>query len=539
MLSLNNLCRARPNQGCTVAYALPRMIAFFCIAAIPVVVSAAQRPNVIVIVADDLGYADMSFLPQSPRDVQTHGIDRLASSGTYFANAYATSPICSPSRTGLITGRYQQRWGNYWYGQGGLPKSELTIAHALKELGYFTHKIGKTHLNGGPAQHPLDHGFDEFLGFIAHTWDYVRLNQLDVDAYRDRAQGSEFGTKLGILNVGPLNRGRDEKVSYEDGFTTEIFTEEAINTIKAGEHSDTPFFIELEYNAVHMPTYVTHPEYAKRVGFKQEKWDRDAKEWDFPFWDPQKISWGAWHKKWGHLEEVDPLGRKRYLANLLAMDDGIAKILDSLQQTGQRENTIVVFLSDNGGTINTYSNNSPLRGYKYMFGEGGIRVPMIVAWPDHLPAGKHKSALVSAIDIFPTILELTGNDESPANLDGRSLVQTINADGSVAVHDHLCWAKNKRDDTWVVRSGKWKLIKTKGWIHSNYMLDEEGLASSAPDYNYPEGTLLFDLDNDIGETNNVAADHPDVVSQMTDLYRQWQSEMIASHPAKKKRSENQ
>jgi arylsulfatase A-like enzyme len=499
----------------------------------PVVVSAEQRPNVIVIVADDLGYADMSFLPQSPKDVKTPGIDRLADSGTYFTDAYATSPICSPSRAGLITGRYQQRWGNYWYGQGGLPKSEVTIAHALKELGYFTKKIGKTHLNGGPAQHPLDHGFDEFLGFITHTWDYVRLSQSDLDAYRARANGK----KLGMLYVGPLTRGRDEKVSYEDGFTTQIFTDEAVRTIREGAKSDKPFFIELEYNAVHMPTYVTHPAYAKRVGLEQKKWDRAAEEWDFPYWDPRKMSWGEWHKSWGHLGKVDPLGRKCYLSHLMAMDDGIAEILNSIEETGQRENTIVMFLSDNGGTINTYSNNAPLRGYKYMFGEGGIRIPLIVSWPGHLPTGKRNSSLVSAIDIFPTILEFAGNDDVPADLDGRSLVKTITAEQSVDVHDHLCWAKSKRDDTWVIRSGKWKLIHSKGWTHSNYVLDEEGLASAAPDYEYPEGTLLFDLTNDIGETTNVAAEHPQVVREMTLAYEQWKARMIESQQQQKRSEE--
>ena len=133
--------------------------------------ASVKKPNIVVIVADDLGYADLSFLPQSPKDVSTPGIDRIAKLGTYFSDAYATAPICSPSRAGLITGRYQQRWGNFWYGQGGLPLSEFTIPQALKKQGYFTQKIGKTHLNGGAAQHPLDHGFDEFLGFIHHTWD--------------------------------------------------------------------------------------------------------------------------------------------------------------------------------------------------------------------------------------------------------------------------------------------------------------------------------------------------------------------------------
>lgn len=132
----------------------------------------AERPNVVVIIADDLGYADMAFLPQAPADVKalgTPGFDRLARTGTYFENAYGTSPICSPSRAGLITGRYQQRWGNYWYGEGGLPQKELTIPEVLGSAGYATAKVGKTHLNGGPKEFPTQHGFDEFLGFMNHT----------------------------------------------------------------------------------------------------------------------------------------------------------------------------------------------------------------------------------------------------------------------------------------------------------------------------------------------------------------------------------
>ena len=155
--------------------------------------NAAERPNVLIIMADDLGYADLSFLPQSPKDVDTPSIDKLASEGTYFSNAYATAPICSPSRCGMITGRYQQRWGNYWYGQGGLPNEETTLPQALNELGYFSQKIGKTHLNGGPAEHPLDHGFAEFLGFMHHSWDYIRLSDKDLAAYKKRAEGKITG----------------------------------------------------------------------------------------------------------------------------------------------------------------------------------------------------------------------------------------------------------------------------------------------------------------------------------------------------------
>ena len=485
----------------------------------------AGRPNVIVIVADDLGYADMSFLPQSPNDVNTPALDQLAKEGTYFSNAYSTSPICSPSRCGLITGRYQQRWGNYWYGQGGLPNEELTIPQALKKLGYFTQKIGKTHLNGGPAQHPMDHGYDQHLGFIHHTWDYIRLSQKDLDAYTKRANGKS----LGILCVGPLERGKGEPASYEDGFTTEIFTAEAVKTIEAGQKSDRPFFIQLEYNAVHMPTYIADPDYARKAGYEQPVWDREAKEWNFPFWDPNKISWADWHKKWGHLGAVDPLGRKRYLANLMALDDGIAEILETLETTGQRKNTIVIFLSDNGGTINTYSNNTPLRGYKYMFGEGGVRIPMIVSWPGKLPAGQKRSGLTSAMDIFPTLLELIGG-KNPGNLDGRSLVSRIKSNESDSGHDHVCFTDGKQ--TWSIRQGDWKLIGSPGWVHTNYRLNKNNIAESAPDYVYPKGIQLFDLKTDIGETTNVAASNKARVATMMKLYAKWRSRMGAPRSGK-------
>lgn len=477
---------------------------------IPVVVGA-PRPNVIVIVADDLGYADMSFLPQSPKDVSTPAIDQLAKEGTYFSNAYSTSPICSPSRCGLITGRYQQRWGNYWYGQGGLPKDQLTIPQALKKLGYFTKKIGKTHLNGGDAQHPLDHGFDENLGFIHHTWDYIRLSQKDLDAYKKRAEGKS----LGILCVGPLERGRGESASYEDGFTTEIFTQEAVKTIKAGENSEKPFFIELEYNAVHMPTYIADPDYARKAGYEQPVWDREAEKWEFPFWDPRDMSWDVWHRKWGHLGEVDPLGRKRYLANLMALDDGIGRILKTLKETGQRENTIVFFLSDNGGTINTYANNTPLRGYKYMFGEGGVRIPLIVSWPGRVPSGETRSGLTSAMDVFPTIMSLVGG-EVPADLDGRNLF-------SARKHGFLCFTDGKQ--TWSIRQGNWKLISSPGWEHTSYRLTADNIAVPAEAYRYPEGMQLFNLRDDIGETTNLASRHSDRVAAMKAIYDDWRAKM--------------
>lgn len=486
----------------------------------------ADRPNVLLICADDLGYADLSFLEQSPIDVQTPAIDSIAANGTYFTDAYATAPICSPSRAGLVTGRYQQRWGNYWYGQGGLPASEMTIPKRLQPLGYATTKIGKTHLNGGEAEHPLDHGFEHHLGFLHHTWDYIRLSDRDVEAYRRRGGNKS----LGILNVGPLTKGRDEKVSFEDGFTTKIFTDAAVETIRGAAITDRPFYIQLEYNAVHMPTYVTDREYARKAGYEQQPWDRDADQWAFPFWDPQVMTWKEWHSKWGHLGEVDPLGRKRYLANLMAMDDGIGRLLNTLRDTGQSENTIVIFLSDNGGTINTYSNNTPLRGYKYMFGEGGIRIPLIVSWPGKLPRGRQVDGIASAMDLFPTILDLL-DEPTPANVDGKSLVPRLMSDAESG-HDHLCWADGK--GTWVVRQGSWKLIQSAGWDHLSYRLDEQGVAHRAENDEYPEGLLLYDLASDIGETENLAGKFPERVEQMRKAYQAWRQEMAAPSRPKKK-----
>ncbi len=479
---------------------------------------AAPRPNVIVIVADDLGYADMSFLPQAPLDVKHYGtpaLDGLARSGTYFTDAYATAPICSPSRCGLITGRYQQRWGNYWYGEGGLPASEQTLPQALKALGYATKKIGKTHLNGGPVEYPLDHGFDEFLGFLHHTWDYIRLSQKDVDAYRAKGVRN-FGCQV----IGPLLRGQArEKVSYENAFSTEVFTDEAIEYVTRNRGGQ-PFFLELEYNAVHAPTYVVPEHYAEKVGIHFVPFDRRAQTWRFPYWEPTEEPHAVFHKRWGHLGAVDPNGRKAYLAQLVALDDNVGRLLDTLDRSGVRDNTLVIFLSDNGGTINMYANNTPLRGYKYMFGEGGIRIPMIVSWPERLPRARQNSALVSAMDVYPTVLELAGG-EAPSHLDGKSLVPLINRQRD-RQHDSLCWSNGR--DKWVIRQGDWKLCHNAGWDHAAFRI-ANGICVPTENDTFPMGTVLFNLKQDIGETTDRSEQHPKKVEALRGLYTAWRDRM--------------
>ncbi len=458
---------------------------------------AQDRPNIILIVIDDLGYADLGFLDHAAPDVHTPNIDKLASQSTYFSRAYATSPICSPSRAGLITGKYQQRWGNYWYGEGGLPADVKTLPQWLEDKGYYTAKIGKTHMNGGPVEHPLDHGYQYFLGFMDHTWDYLRLSEKDEKAY-----GAKNAKQA---HIGALVRNRD-KVSYEDDYTTDIFSNEAVNII---EKQDQPFFIHLSYNAVHHPTYVGHPGYLEKYGLQQ-----------FPFWDPGQETYAQWHKKWGHLGEVDPNGRKRYLLQLNILDDGIGRVWEALEKTGKLDNTIILLVSDNGGTINTYANNQPLSGYKYMFGEGGIRVPMLWRVPFLGTEPQALGQLASAMDIMPTLLELAGI-ETPAVLDGKSLVETLKGNEE-KIHDRLFWSNGR--DQWVAMDKKWKLAHNTGWTHLGYKTENGRQLRSGP-YQYGGGIQLYDLEKDKAEKVNLAAQYPEVVKELSDHYWQWRAEM--------------
>jgi arylsulfatase A-like enzyme len=491
---------------------------------------AQQRPNVVLIVADDLGYADMSFLPQAPGDVKkfgTPGFDRLAQTGSYFKHAYATSAICSPSRAGLITGRFQQRWGNYHYNEGGLPLNELTIPEALLQAGYATAKLGKTHLNGGPKKYPSAHGFQESLGFMFHTWDYTRLSQKDVEAYQNREGYQGF---LGCQVVGPLLQSTrlgtspkdHKKVSYENSFSTKIFTDEAVEYIER-DRGDQPFYLHVAYNAVHMPTYITDKKWADKVGAPHVEWDRNAKEWSYPYWEPNKETHREFHKKWGHMGSIDQHGRRAYLSHLLALDYGISKILDALEESGQRENTLVIFISDNGGTINTTANNAPLSGYKYMMGEGGIRIPMLVSMPGTLPQQiVHEKAMVSTMDIFPTILDLAG-EKVPENLDGKSLLPVLNGEREEQ-HSHLVWAFKR--DRWALRMGQWKLTNRAGWSHKNFKLNKKGdVLPNRQLVSYSHEPQLFNLERDIGETTNLIDHYPEVVKKMRQLYQQWDAQM--------------
>ncbi|HNT88139.1 MAG TPA: sulfatase-like hydrolase/transferase, partial [Candidatus Hydrogenedentes bacterium] len=344
----------------------------------------AARPNIIVILADDLGYGDLGVT--GCKDVPTPHIDAIATGGVRFTHGYVSCPVCSPTRAGLMTGRYQQRFG-HWYNPGppvdeqpniGLPLSETTIADRLKEAGYATGLVGKWHLGLGPEFHPMKRGFDEFFGFPHGSHSYV---------------DSRADTK------NPIMRGTE--AVDEPAYLTEAFTREAVDFIR--RRAGAPFFLYLSYNAVHGPLQAPDA-YLER------------------------------------FKAIEDETRRTYAAMLSALDDGVGAVLAALREKGIEEDTLVFFLSDNGGPIAVNgSRNTPFSGAKGTLQEGGIRVPFFLRWPERLPAGRTCDLPVISLDILPTCLAAAGGAlPSDAPLDGVNLLPYL-AGNEGAPHDYLFW----------------------------------------------------------------------------------------------------
>lgn len=491
---------------------------------------AEPKPNVIVIVADDLGYADVGFQDVVASDgICTPNLDSLAKSGVVFTEAYASSPICSNSRLALSTGRYQHRWGAYWYGEGGMPSTEKTIAEMMKEAGYATMKVGKTHLNHGPREHPLDHGFDQFLGFIKPAWDFFLLSQKDVDAYENKKKGCIVPTPS---SFGPLTRNRT-KESFEDTSTTEVFGEESVKFITANK--DKPFYLQLEFNAVHTPLYQAPPQLEEKYGIPPLRFDRNAEVWEYPFWDPvAQPDYKEWYGQTCHMKKLDPYGRKKYLAHLELMDQMIGKIMDTLKEHKLDENTFVFFSSDNGGSHQSYANNGELNVFKYCLMDGGIKVPMVIRWPASFKPVR-TDALVTHRDLFATLSEITGI--APKNkLDAKSLIPLIDREVEKLHTEPLLWDSGPKQKNWVVRQGDWKLVfRGTPRKYQTYELDEQGLVTKLVTSNIPQGMQLYNLAEDPGERNNLKDQYPEKVAAMEKTYNEWRTQMSdpsAGHKAK-------
>jgi arylsulfatase A-like enzyme len=383
--------------------------------------SAAEKPNILVIVGDDMGYADIGV--HGCRDIPTPHLDALAAGGVRFTNGYVSGPYCSPTRAGLLTGRYQTRFGHEFNPGGdsgsggkGLPLTETTLADRLKAAGYATGLVGKWHLGSGAKFHPQQRGFDEFFGFLAGGHPYFP------------GKGA------------PIFRG-EEPVDEQD-YLTDAFAREAVDFVD--RHRQSPFFLYLAFNAVHTPMHADDARLKKFASIKDEK-------------------------------------RRTYAAMMSAMDDGIGKVLARLEESGLEENTLVFFFSDNGGptmrgTTTNGSINAPLRGSKRTTLEGGVRVPFMMKWPKKLPAGDTYDKPVIQLDVLPTALAAGGVENSPEwKVEGVDLTPFVAGENVAAPHDQLCWRFGQQ---MAIRRGDWKLVKYDPAVDG-----DQGKATPAKLYN--------------------------------------------------------
>jgi arylsulfatase A-like enzyme len=412
----------------------------------------AGRPNILLIVGDDMGYADVGF--HGCKDIPTPNLDALAASGVRFTNGYVSGPYCSPTRAGLLTGRYQQRFGHEFNGGGeggGLPLKETTLANRLKSAGYATALVGKWHLGANDAMHPQKRGFDEFFGFLGGAHSYF--------------------DKAGFL--------RGTKPVDEMDYATDAFGREAISFIERHK-SGAPWFLYLAFNAVHTPMHATD--------------DR--------------------LKKFAHIADEQ---RRIYAAMMFAMDEAIGRVRKAVATSGQEQNTIVYFISDNGGpnmpgvTVNG-SINLPLRGSKRTTLEGGIRVPFVVSWPGKIKPGVFEPPAIQ-LDLNVTTLAAAGVDVKPEwKLDGVNLLPCLTGTKSGAPHDVLYW---RFGDQMAIRIGDYKLVRYDMNVETR-----TGGKQAASD------VKLYNLASDIGEKKNLFATMPDKAKELQSKWDAWNATLM-------------
>ena len=382
---------------------MKRMASLVLLAAVAAIGQSAlaRQPNVIVFLSDDEGYGELGC--QGNKEIPTPHIDSIAAGGIRFTAGYVSGPYCSPTRAGLLTGRYQTRFGHEFNGGGnagnppfGLPESETTIANRMKDLGYATCAIGKWHLGGAPQFVATRRGFDEFFGTVANTPFFHPPQFID----------SRVSTE-------------PKRVDDPNFYTTDAYAERAAEWI--GQQKDQPFFLYLPFNAQHAPLEATEKYLARFPNIADEK-------------------------------------RKTFAAMMSAKDDAVGRVLAKVKEIGQEENTLVWYLADNGGpTASTTSKNDPLRGFKATTWEGGVRVPFMVKWPGKIPAGKVDDRPVIQLDILPTCVAAAGGEaKAEWKLDGVNLLPYLTGQNSARPHETLYWRFGPQ---WAIRHGDWKLVK--------------------------------------------------------------------------------
>jgi arylsulfatase A-like enzyme len=418
-----------------------------------------RKPNIIILLADDLGYGDIGV--HDGKDIPTPHIDALARRGIRCTSGYVTGTVCSPTRAGLLSGRYQQRFGHefnpalarFGGGEQGLPAGVLTLADMLRQAGYTTGLVGKWHLGETAGFHPQKRGFDEFFGFLQGMHDYFKSE--------DKERG-------------PILRG--DKTVAIDGYLTDVFAREATGFID--RHKDRPFFLYLAFNAVHTPMQA--PDDALK-----------------PF------------------AKIDDPRRRTYAGMLARLDAAVGRILDKLRELNLEEDTLIFFLSDNGGPTTKFAPNGALngllRGSKGDTWEGGIRVPFLIAWKGKLPAGKTYDHPVISLDIAATSLAAARFTAKPEwKLDGVDLLPFLDGKRIEAPHAALFWRFGSQTS---VRQGDWVLVRP-----SQGTKEYENIAKKP---------LLFNVTKDIGQQRDLAAEHPERVRELQAAWDRWNAELPA------------
>lgn len=403
---------------------------------VSVVSQSGTKPNIIVILADDMGFADLGFAGGT--DVSTPNIDALALKGVRFTQAYDAASISSPSRAGLMTGRYQERWGHDGNECQELPLEEKTMGDRMRELGYTTGMIGKWHLGDTPELLPPSRGFDE--------------------VYHPYGNAIYFGAK--VLDTRFSNQfipAKDKSL-----YTTDLNTERAVEFIT--QHKNDPFFLYLAFNNVHNPLVVPQ-NYIDKVKSATKNEDR-----------------------------------KKMLAMILALDDAVGKVMNTLKENKLDKNTLVIFLNDNGSYEKFIKSgqceSTPLKGGKSTLYEGGIRTHMIFHWPKVFQKPFVYEQPVISLDILPTVIAASGNQvKNEWKLDCVNLLPYLKTKSTDVPHDYLYWRMIQKS---AVRQGDWKVLN--------------------PSSQKPE---LYNLKNDISEKNDLASKYPEIVNNMVAKWKLW------------------
>ncbi|HEY9294262.1 MAG TPA: sulfatase [Microlunatus sp.] len=448
------------------------------------------RPNIVLILVDDLGWRDLGCFGST--FYETPNIDRLATDGTSFVNSYAAAPVCSPTRASLLSGKYPARVGvtNFIGGHAvgrladvpyfhGLPRNEYSLARALRAGGYRTWHVGKWHL-GSRLTSPEQHGFDRNIGGT------------------ERGAPTSYFTPYDIATLPDGPPGE---------YLTDRLTDEAVRLIEQSD--DQPFFLNLWHYTVHIPLQAPEQLIEK---YRQKAQSLGLDQEPIEVGEPMP----TWHKRGQRVERRTLQSNPTYAAMIESLDIGVGRVVDALEASGKLDQTMIIFTSDNGGLATAEGSptcNSPLGEGKGWMADGGIRVPTIVRLPDQVPAGRRSELVMTTPDFYPTLLSAAGLDRLPdQHVDGIDLWARWR--GDPAARGPIFWhyphySNQGGTPAASVRDGRWKLIRFFEDDHEE----------------------LYDLDGDVSERTDRAADQPDTVTRLSGLLDDWLDEVGARIPA--------